>query len=734
MTTQAIAPDHLAGLKREEGTLVDIQFRSEAGLWGIGLFKRMDGSTFTATGDFGHTVLYEDCILYGERKPDLDGADFDVAHFTSMPPKSTSQLSGYLSALTGTPRASTVKVVEMFGDHTIDMLERSADRLVEAGIPERDVDRLRKGWEELRSNKLALAKVDIEGIPPHKLSKLQRSLGYSIDLNAAIKEDPYLLYVYFDDMLFTSAQSLARRLGVPNDSVSAVKGAVIATLRKEAWLGHSYIEGKPLIDSVVNLLKIDRSMVRPLIGNAVTELNKSMVIHVAESRVQLMSLHLAERKLIELAVEWTQYDADELDDLVPTEEMGLKLLKPLKLKANDAKPLCAGLLALLGDRFGLVQCETLSDQITIARGLNLILNGFGADTVFATYTSEMAIELSKRLGEDANVLTYAALVGLDPDTGVPIQREGCPISADVVVLVAADALGVEEMTHVLEAMPKTGRLFMLGCPKDLPSLTVGKPFVEMVQVKDIKSYLASFWLPARTVERLTNSRVWTGTLTPKLDKFDPNDPIAWLPIPREMIPMVLPELIKGLAGAKGVHPLHGVRMVTPAQRGADPVGDVHQWLAPSLAKSILDSDEPSVFQGKAYIPGLPVVIRQPIGNANHPAFSVFTPELVSGTGMRLKTEDQACFDIDQHTRIDVFPAVVMTPKFIRGRIYEVVVLLVLKEHHHLINQELLSTLLNTTRTTLVLAGEIDGLGDGFADRAGSQIRSKLPNWIMLDVD
>lgn len=734
MNTQAPSPTATSELKREEATLVDIQFRSESGLWGIGLFKRPDGSTFTATGEFGHAVLFEDFILHGARKPDLDGADFDVAHFTSMPPKSTAQLSGYLSALTGVPRASTVKVVEMFGDDTIDILERSAEKLVDAGIPERDVDRLRKGWEELRSNQIALAKVDIEGIPPHKLSKLQRNLGYTIDLNAAIKEDPYLLYINFDDMLFTSAQSLARRLGVSNDTTSAVKGAVIATLRKEAWLGHSYVEGKPLIESCMGLLKIDREKIRPLIGEAVTSLAKSGLIHVAESRAQLMSLHQAERTLIKLAVEWAHYDANDLDDLVPSEEMGLKLLKPLKLKANDARPLNAGLSALLGDRFGLVQCETLEDQFTIAYGLSLILTGFGTDTVFATYTCEMASELRKRLGEDASVVTYSTLVGLDPDTGIPMQRETSPISAEVVVLVAADALGVEEMTHILEAMPKTGRLFMLGCPKDLPSLTVGKPFVEMVQVKDIRSYLASFWLPARTEGRITNSRIWAGTLTPKLDTFDPSDAISWLPIPRDMIPMVLPELIKGLAGAKGVSPMHDVRLVSPAQRANDPIGDVHQWLAPALAKAILGSDEPVQFQGKPFIQGLPVVIRQPIGDDNYPAFSIFTPEQVSRSQMQVRATDQAVIEIQQHTRIDVFPAAVMTPKFIRGRIYECVVLLVLKEHHHLINRELISTLLNSTRTTLLLAGEIEGLGDGFADRAGSQIRSKLPNWIMLNVD
>lgn len=721
-------------LRRREGTLVDIQFRSPTGPWVIGLFKDREGLTFTATGNFGHCILFEEFILYGERKPDIDLGDFDVTQFTSMPPTSVSSLAGYLSSLTTTPRSSTVKLVQLFGEHTIDILERSPERLYEAEIPERDIERIHKGWIELRSTKLALAKVDIEGIPPHKLSKLQRSLGYTTDLNAAIKEDPYLLYIYFDDMLFSSVQSLSRRLGVPNDSESAVKGAVIATLRREAWMGHSFVEGKALIESCMKLLGLSRELIRPLIGAAVKNLSLQKIIHTSESRVQLGTLYEAERQLHGLAAEWVRFDNEDTDDIVPSEEMSLKLIKPMKLKLSESKPLCAGLRAMLGERFAIAQCETLADQITITRGLNHILTGFGSDAVFATYTCEMADEIKSHLGEDAVVVTYASLVGLDPDTGVPLQRKNSPISAEVVVLVAADALGIEEMTHILAAMPKTARLFLLGCPKDLHSLTVGQPFSELTSVKGIKAFQASFWLPARSEGRRVSTQIWTGSFTPQLNHFNPSDSISWLNIPREVIPQALPELLKGLAGARGVDPLQDARIVTPATRAAEPVGDVCQWLTEAMAKSILGSSEPSQFQGKPYISGLPIIIRQPVAGADHPAFSIFTPHSIGASTMQLDSKNRSSVTINIHDRIDVFPAVVMPPKFIRGRVYEFVILLVLKEHHHLINRQLISTLLNASRGTLVIAGEIEGLGDGFTERESSRARSKLHTWNDLDVD
>ncbi len=719
---------------REEATLVDIVFRSPTGPWMIGLFRREDATVFHATGNFGHSVLFEDFILYGQRCPDVPGGDFDVFHFSSMPPKSLSSLPGYLSSLTGASRSSTAKVVHLFGENTIDVIERSPDRLFEADIPDPDIGKLRKGWNELRSDKLAMAKVDIEGISPDKLSKLQRTLGYNIDLNARIKEDPYILYVQFDDMLFTSAVNLARRLGIPNDSVSAVKGAVVATLRKEAWLGHSFVEGKALIEGCMRLLAITRQVIQPLIADAVKALVDSSFVHVVDSRVQLSSLHKAENELISLGVEWSQYDNEDLDDIEPTEEMGLRLIKPMKLRASASKPLIAGLRTLLQERFALVQCETFQDQVTICRALDLILAGFGSDTIFVAYTCEMTDEVSKHLGEQAVVFTYAEMIGLDPDTGIPAQTESSPVDADVIILVGADSIGIEEMTCVMQAVPKTARFYLLGCPKDMPSLTVGQPFAEMAKIKDIRSFQGSFWLTQDSELRNIHRQVWEGTLNPDLDSFDPTDRLSWFKVDRDHIPSLLPELVMGLAEAAAVDPLHDIQIVAPVLKATCPADDLYHWLKTPLSERILGGYETGVFQAREYIAGMPVVIRQPITNAKHPAFSVFTPTEISFNRLDLESRNRGDVAVDLTQRIDVFPAAVMTPKFLRGRIYEYVVLVVLEEHHTLITQEMITTLQNTSRRSLVIVGEIANLGAGFADRPSNRPRSKLPQWITLDVD
>lgn len=725
-------PEIADDLIREQATLVAIQFTDPHGPWSICTFKRMDGSVFNGTGSFGNAILYEDFILYGKWSPNIPGGDFDTSMFNSMPPKSMDAMASYLSTLTRVSRASTNKAVQHFGEHLLDILEGAPGRLVEAGLTEAEAQKLGSTWAEQRSEQLALAQIDLEGIPPAKLSTLQRRIGYNADLNLILREDPYLLYVHFDDMLFSTAQSLAKKFRVPNDSLSAVKGAIVAILRREAWLGHSYIAGAPLAESLCRLLGITREQLRPRLSDAVTQLSKAKVAHAQDKKLQLYNLYEIEKSLVQKTLEWVILNADELGDIVPSDEMAVKLLKPLSLGVPATRQLAAGLCSLLAERLALIQCETLQDQFTIVRGIYLILKAFGSDVVFAASTAEMVAELKLPLGSDASVVGYAELVGLDPETGVPFNHKSSPISADVVVFIGADSLGVEETNFVLEAMPANGRIFFLGAPKDMPSQTVGQPFDELSKVKEIRTFLASFWLPAKSEHRLASNKVWSGSLKPN-DTFNPSEPISWIKAEREALPEAINLLIKMFAEECEIDPLMDIKPVVVRQQAEVPTGDAVTWLTSAIAQEFVGKDEPVEFHGKELYRGLPVIVRQVVSGV-HPAFSVFNATELNPVRMLATPRVGQPIALDLKRNLNLFHGAVMTPKFIRGRVYEIVILVVLKEHLKLINAELLSTLLNSTKRTLVLVGEIDGVVEHFPGSEPTRVRSTLPKWMAQNGD
>lgn len=710
---------------REEATLVSIVFRSPMSPWGIFRFRREDGSTFEATGDFGHAVLYEEFILYGQRVPDIEGGDFLVSKFTSRPPRSPKAISGYLSELTGASRASTVKLVEHFGESTIDVLERSPDMIGDAEIPERDIERLVTGWKELRSDRLTLAKIEVKGIPLYKLSKLERYYGNDADLNQVIKTDPYALYMFFDDMPFPKAMALANQLGVSNQSESAIRGAVIAALRREAWLGHSVIEGKQLGQLVVKLLRVHPDVVRPLLAPAVAELRRLNLIHVDERRVQLKQLYEAEQKLFAHIDKWSSLNEEDLDlDLVPSEQMGLKMLKSMQLKPASAKQLLTGLSALLSECFSIVQCQTFEDQIFVAKALSLIFEAYGADAIITTYTLEMLTEASPRLGCSIPRMTYAELIGLDDETGIPLHRGTNPIEADAIVVLGADALGVEEMNYLIDAAPLDGRLYLLGCPRDLPSLSVGQPFADLLDSGQFKAFHSRFWGIPGTAKHEAQEQIWAGAVEPDLNDFDPTQPISWLECGTDELPSMISTLLREVAAALEVNPLADIRIVAPST-SSKAVRAIQDAIIAEFAGDSL----PITFQGRQYHIGIPVVVRQPLNSTSCPAFSVYWPTEVSPTSLTLQSLTGAEAKLTQDDRIDVFDALVMTPKFVRGRRYELVVLIALADQCGAINQELVSSLLNTSARSLIVAGEIRDLANGFAERQSSRTRSKLLNWV-----
>jgi hypothetical protein len=710
-------------LPREEGTLVDMEFRASTSPWGIARFRKEDGTTFTATGDFGQTVLFEEFILYGHRVPDVEGGDFEVLQFTSRPPRSLKAISGYLSALTGASRPSTVKLVEHYGEDTIDVLERSPDLIGDAGIPEKDIDKLIAGWKSLRSDRLALSKIEIQGIPMYKLSKLQRYYGNDADLNQVIKSDPYALYVFFDDLPYPKAMALANQLGVTNQSESAIRGAVIAALRREKWLGHSVIEGPQLGQMVVKLLRVHPDIVRPLLPSAVAELRRLDLIHVEGRRVQLKQLHDAEHRLFRNIAQWSQLDEADLElDLVPSEEMGLKLLKPMKLKQASAKELLSGVSSLLGECFAIVQCQTFEDQLFVAKALSLIFTAYSADAVITTYTSEMIREVRAVIGGSTPTMTYAEIVGLDRETGIPLQRTTNPIEADAIVVIGADALGVEEMNHLIEAAPMRARFYLIGCPKDLPSLSIGQPFADLIDSQQFKAFHSRFWGVPSSDKRVAQEMIWSGKVRPNLDEFDPTQPLSWLECGAEDLPAFIPDLLAQVAESLGLDPLADIRVVAPAT-GNEIVKKVSEGIISAFAGS-----GQLTFQGRPYFKGIPIVVRQPLDSQDCPAFSVFWPREISATTMMLQDQLKRTATVGIDDRIDAFDAVIMTPKFVRGRRYELVVLLALGDQREAINLELLSSLLNTTVRSLIVVGDISKIADDIADRPSSRTRSKLLDW------
>ncbi|KKN96211.1 hypothetical protein LCGC14_0171410 [marine sediment metagenome] len=723
MTSQST--ENCGELLRYEGTLVDIPFKSPVSPWGIGVFKREDESVFCASGDFGQAILYEEYVLYGQRVPDIEGGDLEVSQFTSRPPRSVKALSGYLSSLTGVGRGTTSKLVEHFGEELVEILDRCPERLSEASAPGPDIERLASAWARTRSDRLALSKVDLEGVPLYKLSKLQRYYGNEVDLNKLIKTDPFALYIHFEDFPFSSAQALAQRLGVSNQSESAIRGAVIAALRREAWLGHSLIEGAQLGQTVVKLLRVNPEFVRPLLAPAVAELRKLGLVVVDGRRIQLTKLHHAEQTLFQLIDKWSQKEEQDLAlDLVPSLEMGQKLIKPMGMGKSESKALTAGLSALLGECFSIVQCQTFEDQLEVTRALCLICAAYEADTIITTYTQEMLTEIETSLETSFPVMSYAELIGIDSETGIPLARESSPVEADVIIVLGADALGVEEMNHLLEAAPAEGRLYLLGCPKDLPTLSVGQPFADVIDSNRFKAFHATLWGIGESSKRAAQEAIWSARLEPDLEHFDPSQPLAWMQCDDTYVPAVVVELIQKVSEALDIDPLLDIRVVTPSA-GRDS-NKVSEAIAAAYGPS---STEARTFQGRKYHPGLPVIVRQPLATSECPPFSVFTPTEVTESVLSLTGADGSKAIVKAEDKIDVFDALVVTPKFIRGRRHEVIILLAASAQAPLINKELLSSALNASKRFVAVVGDLKSLTDDFGSRASSRSRSKLLDWI-----
>lgn len=710
------------------GTLVDIIFRENDGLWSICRFLSPDNRTFTAIGEFGLVILYEEFNLHGAWSPEIDGGDFEVIHFSTMPPAKIEHLAGYLSSLTHVPRTATQKLVEYFGDSTIEVLDKDPGRLEEAGLKPEQCEKLAKAWLELRSKHLAKAKIDIQGVPQEKLAQLQRILGYHADINQCLNEDPFLLYIHFPDMLFEPIRQFAERLKVPVLSMPWVKGAVIASLRRQAWQGHSCLDGRSLTRMVSTILKVPGQDLKELLPEAAITLVNAGLVHITDGMIQLSTLHRAEVEIVSHAKELGLRDAEMIADLTPSSPMTSQIVEPLQLGSHHAA-FCSGIRALLDSHWVRVEVDTFEEQIDICKGLSLIIHEYGSGVVFCSYTPEMASEIEANIPCDQPVATYSTLIGTDPKTGIPRHHKRNPLNAETVVIVGADSFGCEELKATIEAVKPDARLYLIGAVTAEPSPTVGQPFEDLKALSTLRSLNAQMWSSNRTPKRNAVRQIQTGRLPHLLEEFDPTKPITWLRVPREQIPICLAQLMLMLAEAAEIDALRQIKIATPYAKANVPGEQIQTWLEKEIIKTFLPGVTSREFQGRVHTPGLPVYIKQVLTEFQQPAFSLYDVIDVTQECMTLRTFNGSEIVIPETMRADIIPAGVALPRFLKGRRFEYIVLVVLKEFHEAINKGLLIDLMNASRKSIILFGELDGIEIGFEQRNPNKSRSLICKFI-----
>ena len=246
-----------------QGTIAAVVYQNYDNGYAVLRLKCGDGQVVTVVGTIPLPAVGEGLMVTGKWTSHASyGRQFEAEFLERLLPQGSMAILSYLSGRTikGIGPKTAARIVEKFGDRTLDIMEREPERLAEvSGITAAKAKaigeefRLRIGMRQL-----------MEFFAAHQLPAELAVRVYKVYGEQTINllyDDPYLL---MDDGLeapFGAVDRFAIELGVAGDDARRIEAGVLFELRYNLTAGHSFLPEEKLVLATAQLLNIEAEAV-----------------------------------------------------------------------------------------------------------------------------------------------------------------------------------------------------------------------------------------------------------------------------------------------------------------------------------------------------------------------------------------------------------------------------------------------------------------------------------------
>jgi len=466
-----------------EGLVENVFFHNEDNGFTVFLLSEANQNkkSIVCTGTLPSLMVGEKVKVNGSYvKNPKYGLQLNVDRLEKSEPTTLEDIERYLGTgvITGIGKAMAKRIVEKFGEQTLEVFAEEPERLAEIkGITFEKAAKMGTVFHEKTDERRAMLFLQNYDISPTFATRIYKKFGEATA--EIVKKNPYRLADEISGIGFRKADAIANKVGIAFDSDVRVKAGLKFCLSNASTQGHVYLPKKVLVEDAAELLQIPIEQVL----SAFAELSMERVFCLEnlpgdEVAVYMNAFFYAEnyvaKKILDLSgcVESTQANTDSDIEEIES-ETNMPLADNQKLAVKES--IKSGVLVVTGGP-GTGKTTTLNTIIKL-------MQKKGLEIELAAPTGRAARRMSETTGLDAKtihrLLEISYLVD-DPKRQTFNKNEDNPIEADVIIIDESSMVDILLMQHLLKAIAPGTRLIMVGDADQLPSVGPGNVLRDII--------------------------------------------------------------------------------------------------------------------------------------------------------------------------------------------------------------------------------------------------------------